>query len=110
VRVELLRGEVCNILVCTFLCSAPDFLKDIVLYQVSETAPDCRSGNNSMKLKKRMEQWCCDTKRGKTNDMEEACLSAHLSTTKSLREKRFRQNSCIFYAKHIVPYVLRFSK
>jgi len=34
-----------------------------------------------------MEQWCCDTQRGKANDLEEACFSTHLFNTKSLREK-----------------------
>jgi len=54
--------------------------------EVSEAWPDFRPGQNSMNLEKRMELWCFYTKRGKTNDLDEACLSTRLSTTKSLSE------------------------
>jgi hypothetical protein len=85
----LLRGGVCNIWVCTFGCSAPDFLKNVALCEVPEAWPAYRPGQNSMNMEKLTEQGCCNTKRGKANDLEEACLSTHLSTTKSLREKKF---------------------
>jgi hypothetical protein len=50
-----------------------------------------------MKMEKRMEQWCCDTKRGKANDLEEVSLGTHLSTTKSLREKKVLDKIRVYF-------------
>lgn len=38
----------------------------------AKISPDCLPGKDSMKIKKHVEQWCCDTKRGKANDLLEA--------------------------------------